>query len=324
MGLFGFGKKKKRKQEEQRKKQEELSRQIKLEEEKLSKESAEAEKQSFIDEKKVEKKELVKETTPKKNSDKKAVVKETISKKPEGYEGPCGKFEIYPEAGLFKYRLKASNGEVLVVSFGYASRKGARNGINTFKKAVEVGNFEVFTDKAGFSHFDLFGSRGARVICIGEFYKTKSSAEAAVESVKKFSQCENYIDLEEIPATEVRETLIDDQDVEGKPNGKFRLSKQNSKSFFVKLLASNGQILLVTQRYASKQSALNGIESIKKAVANQNFTIYKDKQNRFQFNLYTANKQLIVSGETYPQKANCLSSVKSVMRFAEQAELVEV
>lgn len=315
MGLFGFGKKKKRKQEEERKRQEELERQIKLDEAKLAKE-AEIEKQKAIEKKEqeIEKKKFKKETTPK-----------TIpAKKPDGYEGPCGKFEIYPEAGLYKYRLKASNGEVLIVSFGYSSRKGAKNGINTFKKAVEVGNFEVFTDKAGFSHFDLFGSRGARVICIGEFYKTKSSAEAAVESVKKFSQCENYIDLDEIPANEVRETLIDNQDVEEKPNGKFRLSKQNAKSFFVKLLASNGQILLVTQRYASKQSALNGVESIKKAVKNQNFTIYKDKQNRFQFNLYTANKQLIVSGETYPQKSNCLSSVKSVMRFAEQAEVIEV
>lgn len=316
MGLFGFGKKKKRKQEEERKRQEELARQVKLEEER----KAEEQKAAIEAEKAAEAKRIEEE----KKKAEKEEVKETVSAKAVKADSKCGKFEIYPEAGLFKFRLKASNGEILVVSFGYASRKGVRNGIQTFKNAVELGNFEVITDKAGFSHFDLFGSRGARVIVVGEFYKTKASAESAVESVKRFSKCENYIDLEEIPASEVRETLIEKQTIEAKTNGKFQLYKENSKSFFVKLLASNGQVLMVTQRYASKQSALNGIESIKKAINNQNFTIFKDKQNRFQFKLYTTNKQLIVSGETYPQKANCLSSVQSVIRFSEKAEVVEI
>jgi len=307
MGLFGRSKKKK---EAEKRKLKEIK---KLKQIKLSK---------LADEKRL-KEEIAKLKKPaeKKSNSKKTV--KTSSKK-TSKNGPCGKYEIYPEAGLSKYRLRASNGEILVVSFGYASKNGVKNGIETFIKAVETSNFEIITDKAGFSHFDLFEARWARVIAIGEFYKTIKLAESAVESVKKFYKCDKVLNLDKIAESEIREVVVRKQKVEKKINGKYQLSKEGSKAFFVKLLASNGQVLLVSQKYASKQSALKAIESIKNAIENQNFTIYKDKQNRYQYNLYTDNKQLIVSGETYPQKTNCLSSIQSVIRFSDLAKAVEI
>ena len=280
------------------------------------------------------KKAEAKKTTAKPKVVKKAAVKPKTTKKPVAKPkakvvakvktSPSGKYEVYPEAGLYKYRLKASNGEILVVSYGYASKKGAKNGIVTFVKAVENGNFEIITDKAGFSHFDLFGARGARVIAIGEFYKTVKLAESAVESVKKFFQGDKIVDIDEIPQSEIREAIFENQKVDQSPNGKFQLIKESAKAYFVKLVASNGQVLLVSQKYASKQSAQNGLESIKNAVTNQNFTVFRDKQNRYQYKLYSSNKQLIVSGETYPQRASCVSSVQSVIRFTSLAKTVEL
>lgn len=338
MGLFGFGKKKKKRLEEERrleeqkrleeekrlaehKKQEELAKRAKIEEEKAKLEEEKAKKEELAAKKQVEeKKQVIAEKIKEKKDETPKVQK---SKPVTNTKNPKGKYEVYPEAGLFKYRLKASNGEILVVSFGYSTRKGAKTGIETFKNAVETGNFEIHTDKAGFSHFDLFGARGARVIAIGEFYKTLKLAESAVESVKNFASTDKIIDLEEIPAVEIREEIVEVPDIEENPKGKYQLLKEG-KSYVIKLLASNSQVLLVSQLYASKQTALNGLEAIKKAIEARNFTIYKDKQNRYQYNLYTANKQLIVSGETYPVKKNCLSSVQSVCRFGLQAELVEV
>ncbi len=327
MGFLFFGRKKRKREEEQR--QAELRKQQELE---AKKAEEEAKKQAKLKEKQAEdatKKVVIpkKKATPKKPVAKKVDPKkpDTSSEgKPEGYEGKCGKYEIFPEAGLFKYRLKASNGEILVVSFGYSTRKGAKNGVETFQKAVINANFEIVTDKAGFTHFDLFGTRGARVIAYGEYYKTAKQAENAVEAVKKYSKCTNIVDLKEIPDSEKREFIIEKQDIELKETGKFQLYKEDAKSFFVKLLASNGQVLLVSQRYASKQSAMNGVESIKKAISNQNFTIEKDKQNRYQFNIYTVNKQLLISGESYPQKANCLKSIQSVIRFGSLGQIVEI
>jgi hypothetical protein len=320
MGLFG-GRKKKKEAEKRRLEEQRLARiaeekRLQDEKEKLAKEAEKRKVKASKKAKPVQKKPVAKKVEEK--------PKKVIKAAPKPKNGPCGKYEIYPEAGLIKYRLKASNGEILVVSFGYASRKGAKNGTETFIKAVETGNFEIITDKAGFSHFDLFGARGARVIAVGEFYKSKKLAESAVESVKKFYKCQKVLELDKIPNTEIREEIVEKQKVEENEKGKYQIYKEGPKAFFAKLVASNGQILLVTQKYASKQAALNGVESIKNAIANQNFTISRDKQNRYQYKLYTVNKQLIVSGETYPQKANCLSSVQSVLRFSSLAKVVEI
>ena len=41
-----------------------------------------------------------------------------------------GKFELYTDnAGKFRFRLKASNGQVIAASQGYATRKSALDGI---------------------------------------------------------------------------------------------------------------------------------------------------------------------------------------------------
>ncbi len=41
-----------------------------------------------------------------------------------------GKFELYTDnAGKFRFRLKASNGQVIAASQGYVSRKSALDGI---------------------------------------------------------------------------------------------------------------------------------------------------------------------------------------------------
>lgn len=47
----------------------------------------------------------------------------------------AGKFEIYKDkAGEYRFRLKAGNGEKLLASEGYKSKKGAKNGIASVQK----------------------------------------------------------------------------------------------------------------------------------------------------------------------------------------------
>ncbi len=54
----------------------------------------------------------------------------------EGYEAvKHPKFELYEDkAGEFRFRLKATNGQVIAVSEGYKSKAGAINGIESVKK----------------------------------------------------------------------------------------------------------------------------------------------------------------------------------------------
>lgn len=47
----------------------------------------------------------------------------------------AGKFELYVDsAGKFRFRLKASNGQVIASSQGYTSKRSALEGIESVKK----------------------------------------------------------------------------------------------------------------------------------------------------------------------------------------------
>lgn len=50
----------------------------------------------------------------------------------------CPKFEIYADAkGEFRFRLKATNGQIIAVSEGYKAMAGCTNGIESVKKNSE-------------------------------------------------------------------------------------------------------------------------------------------------------------------------------------------
>jgi len=47
----------------------------------------------------------------------------------------AGKFELYTDRrGEYRFRLKAGNGEVIAVSEGYKSKRGAMGGIESVRK----------------------------------------------------------------------------------------------------------------------------------------------------------------------------------------------
>ena len=47
----------------------------------------------------------------------------------------CPKFELYTDkAGEFRFRLKATNGQVIATSEGYVAKKSCENGIESVKK----------------------------------------------------------------------------------------------------------------------------------------------------------------------------------------------
>ncbi len=57
----------------------------------------------------------------------------------------CPKFEVYVDkAGEFRFRLKATNGQVIAASEGYTAKAGCLNGIESVKKnAVDAKIEEV-------------------------------------------------------------------------------------------------------------------------------------------------------------------------------------
>ena len=66
----------------------------------------------------------------------------------EGYEKVTHpKFEMYTDkAGEFRFRLKATNGEIIAVSEGYTAKASCKNGIESVRKNAAEGKVEMLED----------------------------------------------------------------------------------------------------------------------------------------------------------------------------------
>ena len=119
--------------------------------------------------------------------------------------------------------------------------------------------------------------------------------------------------------------------------GKFAV-KETATGIKFNLLASNGQIIGVSEVYSSRAALEKGIESVRKnapianvedqtadpviEAVNPKFEIYNDKAGEFRFRLKARNGEVIATSEGYTTKPNCLGGVESVKKNAPEAEVV--
>ncbi len=98
----------------------------------------------------------------------------------------AGKFECYKDkAGEFRFRLKASNGQNLLASEGYASKSSCMNGIESVKKNSAIAErFDVKQTPTGKYRFNLKSGNG-QVIGTSQNYSSKSDCENGMKSVAK-------------------------------------------------------------------------------------------------------------------------------------------
>jgi uncharacterized protein YegP (UPF0339 family) len=73
-----------------------------------------------------------------------------------------GKFEIYKDKiGEFRFRLKSSNGQTILMGEGYSAKAGCNNGIASVKKNSTIeGRYDRLVSKGGSPHFNLKASNG--------------------------------------------------------------------------------------------------------------------------------------------------------------------
>lgn len=232
-----------------------------------------------------------------------------------------GKFEIFPEDDQFKYRLKANNGEILVVSYGYSTRDGAHAGIDTLKKNLEEGMVAYTTDKNGHSQWRLSTSNDSRIVALGETYSSLASAQSAFASTQKFGKATKIIDLDEIPDSEKREWHFTCEEAPEKDSGSIEIYDDSGK-FRARLLANNQEVLFVTaQRYSSKASLKSALDNIKEKLNKDAFHVSKDKQGRYQFIMESGSGFVYLVGETYSTRSSCESAASSVLAFINKAAI---
>ena len=108
---------------------------------------------------------------------------------------------------------------------------------------------------------------------------------------------------------------------EVKMAGKFVLKRsgKDSDGFVFNLYASNGQVVLTSERYESKASAVNGMESVKTNAANSaRFELRQGSKEPY-FVLKAGNGQVIGMSEHYSSDSAAQAGMDAVTRAAEGA-----
>ena len=106
--------------------------------------------------------------------------------------------------------------------------------------------------------------------------------------------------------------------------GKFEIKKDKAGKFRFNLKASNGQVILSSEAYNSKDACDNGIESVKKNSQNDGmFNRKKAKDGSPYFNLKASNGQVIGSSEMYSSNSAMENGIASVKKNAPKASIVD-
>ncbi|MFK5981434.1 MAG: YegP family protein [Flavobacteriaceae bacterium] len=107
-------------------------------------------------------------------------------------------------------------------------------------------------------------------------------------------------------------------------NPKFTITTKNNQSHFV-LKAKNGEVILSSEMYNSKQACENGIESVKEY--SQEFKCFDTKisnDNKPYFVLKAANGEVIGVSETYNTQKAMLKGADSVAKNAPIAQIEHI
>lgn len=106
--------------------------------------------------------------------------------------------------------------------------------------------------------------------------------------------------------------------------GKFELKKSKNDKFYFSLLAGNGQVILSSEMYEAKASAVNGIESVRKnAPDDARFDRLTGKDGSPYFTLKAGNGQVIGQSQMYGSEAARDKGIESVKANAPDAALVD-
>ncbi|MGL5532141.1 MAG: YegP family protein [Plesiomonas shigelloides] len=97
--------------------------------------------------------------------------------------------------------------------------------------------------------------------------------------------------------------------------GHFELKKASDGQFMFNLKASNGEIILTSERYTTKAAALNGIESVQKNATDEaHFELKVASSNKPYFVLKARNHQVIGQSQLYSSDVSAQNGIHSVMK----------
>jgi uncharacterized protein YegP (UPF0339 family) len=106
--------------------------------------------------------------------------------------------------------------------------------------------------------------------------------------------------------------------------GKYQIAKTSDGQFRWTLKASNGENLITSESYTTKQNCLKGIESSRLCVADKNFDKKTSTSGKPYFNQIANNYQVLGTSQMYSSTAAQEGGIESVKRNAPDATIIEI
>ena len=104
--------------------------------------------------------------------------------------------------------------------------------------------------------------------------------------------------------------------------GKFEIYTDKAGETRFRLKAGNGQVILASEGYKRKASAMNGVASVQKNAQNDaRFERKETKSGKWMFNLKASNGQVIGTSEVYESAAARDNGIESVKKNAPDAKI---
>lgn len=102
----------------------------------------------------------------------------------------------------------------------------------------------------------------------------------------------------------------------------FELQTATNDQVYFSLIASNGETVGRSETYTTKDSALNGIASVKGNAPDDNsYEIVEGKDGKSYLSLKAANGEIILQGQGYSTESNARAGIAAVQRAAAEASI---
>jgi uncharacterized protein YegP (UPF0339 family) len=202
--------------------------------------------------------------------------------------------------GKYYFDFVAGNGQNVLRSEAYATSQSATKGIAAVTAAgVDPSAYQINLAKNGEYYFNIVAANH-EIVATSEAYATKSNATRAATTVQKLLLL----------------TGAQPQATPAVKRERFETFTGEDKKVYFRLRAGNGEIVLGSQAYTAKASALNGIESVKTNGVNAaRFQIVETVDGQYAIRLVAANGQIIARGESYVSKSNAQRGVDAIVNI---------
>jgi uncharacterized protein len=205
-----------------------------------------------------------------------------------------GKFETFTgQDGRTYFHLLAGNGEKVLASQGYASLRNAQDGIATVRfNGEHTESYQLLQAADGQWYFNLLAGN-YQVIGTSELYTTKSNAQRAISTVAGIVQAANQ--------------------AASQTGARFQVFHGLDGAYYFHLRAANGEIVLQSQGYTRRSSAVSGTASVSANGTVASHYQIKDAANgQAYFVLVAGNGQVVGVSETYFSRSNAERGAQTV------------